>query len=65
MKIVIDARICIGAGNCVLLAPNVFDQRETDGIVTLLQANPSAAEQDTVRKAVHQCPSGAIRIEQG
>jgi hypothetical protein len=30
-----------GAGSCVLIAPEVFDQREDDGIVILLNAEPA------------------------
>jgi ferredoxin len=64
LKIVIDQQKCIGAGNCVLVAPRLFDQTDNDGIVMLLHATPSAAEQATARKAVDQCPSGAIQIDQ-
>jgi ferredoxin len=62
MKIAVDQHKCVGAGNCVLSAPLVFDQRESDGIVVLLQALPDAAQEDAVRKAARLCPSGAIRI---
>ena len=62
MKITVDQQKCVGAGNCVLNAPLIFDQRESDGIVVLLQAAPDAAFEDVVGKAVRQCPSGAIRI---
>ena len=30
MKVVIDQDKCVGAGQCVLLAPDVFDQRDED-----------------------------------
>ncbi len=42
MKITIDHDKCCGAGTCVLLAPDVFDQRDDDGIVILLDERPSA-----------------------
>jgi ferredoxin len=35
MTVTVDEDMCAGAGNCVLLAPEVFDQREDDGIVIL------------------------------
>ena len=40
MKITVDEAKCCGAGQCVLIAPEVFDQREDDGIVELLQPSP-------------------------
>ena len=36
MKVTVDEDKCCGAGTCVLLAPDVFDQRDEDGIVVLL-----------------------------
>ena len=39
MKIQADRDVCIGAGNCVLAAENVFDQ-DDDAIVVLLQETP-------------------------
>lgn len=59
MKIEVDRDICIGAGNCVLAAPAVFDQDE-DGIVELLTANPPPDQEAPVRQASLRCPSGAI-----
>lgn len=40
MKITVDEEKCCGAGQCVLIAPEVFDQRDEDGIVALLDATP-------------------------
>ncbi|MGW2711040.1 ferredoxin [Streptomyces sp. NPDC001356] len=56
----VDTEVCVGAGQCVLAAPGVFDQREEDGIVELLEPRPSRAVGDAVREAVHLCPAGAI-----
>ena len=33
MKITVDEEKCCAAGQCVLIAPEVFDQRDEDGIV--------------------------------
>jgi ferredoxin len=44
MQITIDEAKCCGAGQCVLVAPEVFDQRDEDGIVVLLDAAPDAAQ---------------------
>jgi ferredoxin len=60
MKIKADTEICIGAGMCVLTAPEVFDQSEDDGTVVLLDPDPPAAQEAAVRRAVQLCPSGAL-----
>ncbi len=64
LKVIIDESKCVGAGQCVWVAPQVFDQRESDGIVVLLQAEPPADLHDFVREAVAVCPAAAIRIEE-
>lgn len=64
MNLVVDQSVCIGAGLCVLSCAEIFDQRESDGIVTLLRAQVPDELSDSVIGAVRRCPSGAIRIEQ-
>ncbi|MFF4769720.1 ferredoxin [Streptomyces sp. AM 3-1-1] len=63
----VEARteVCVGAGQCVLAAPEVFDQDEEDGLVRLLDARPAAALLPSVREARHRCPSGAITLHDG
>ncbi|SEP47615.1 ferredoxin [Amycolatopsis saalfeldensis] len=62
MKVVIDQDRCVGAGQCVLAAPEVFDQREEDGIVVLLQENPPEELHTQVREAAQICPALAIEL---
>lgn len=64
MKIFIDQEKCVAAGQCVLYAPNVFDQREEDGIVFFVNENPGPEEAENVRQAAAVCPALAIRIEE-
>ncbi len=64
MKVVVDEHKCVGAGQCVWVAPAVFDQRPADGIVVLLEACPGPDDLPFVREAVHLCPARAIRIEE-
>lgn len=40
MKVVVDEDKCVAAGQCVAAAMDVFDQRDEDGIVVLLDENP-------------------------
>jgi ferredoxin len=62
MKVEIDDVACVGAGQCVLLAPEVFDQRDEDGIVLLLDDSPAPALQDAVRESAQVCPAAAIHL---
>jgi ferredoxin len=64
MKIVIDEDRCVAAGQCVAAAPDVFDQREDDGVVVLLDEHPPAELAGDVREAAAVCPALAIRIEE-
>lgn len=64
MKVSVDQDKCCGAGTCVLLAPDVFDQRDEDGIVVLLDETPSADLHDIVREAVSVCPGVAISVNE-
>lgn len=64
MKISADTDVCIGAGMCALNAPEVFDQSEEDGTVVVLAAEPPAAQEQLVRRAVQMCPSGALKLEE-
>lgn len=62
MRITADSDVCIGAGQCVLTLPSVFDQSD-EGTVVLLKTEPDADEEKRAREAVRLCPSGAITIE--
>jgi ferredoxin len=63
MKVTIDMDRCVAAGQCVLAAPDVFDQRDDDGVVVLLNASPPAEGVDAVRTAAALCPALAITVE--
>ncbi|MBM7785710.1 ferredoxin [Tenggerimyces flavus] len=63
MRLEVDRDVCIGSGNCVLTAPDIFDQ-DDDGVVTLLVADPDADSDTRIREAVERCPSGALAMVQ-
>lgn len=63
MKLEADREVCIGAGNCVMTASEVFDQ-DDDGTVVLLESRPSGEALAQVRRAVELCPSGALRLSE-
>ena len=45
-------------------APEIFDQRDDDGVVVVLDENPPAEQADHARKAEAGCPALAIHIEE-
>ena len=63
MRITIDQSKCIGSGHCVMSADEVFAQRPDDGIVVLLDANPTADLVDDVWEAADTCPARAIIVD--
>lgn len=63
MKVTVDQNICASSGNCVMNAPEVFDQRDEDGVVVLLNEHPTAEQTDGARQAAAACPAQAIHIE--
>jgi len=60
MRVTIDQERCCGAGLCVVAAPNVFEQRDEDGVVTLLRECPEESDEPLVLEAELICPSRAI-----
>jgi ferredoxin len=64
MKVTVDQDICASSGNCVMNAPEVFDQREDDGVVVLLNSHPTPEQADGARRAAAACPALAIHIEE-
>ncbi len=63
MKVTVDTGKCISSGQCVLTAPEVFDQRDEDGLVVLLNPGPPAELAGDVRQAATLCPALAITVE--
>jgi ferredoxin len=62
MRVAVDVSKCLSSGQCVLIAPEVFDQSEDDGTVLLLEETPGPDRWDRVREAAFVCPSGAITV---
>ncbi|MFC0628463.1 ferredoxin [Kribbella deserti] len=61
MDLTIDQDVCVGAGQCVMTAPEVFDQRDLDGVAFVLN-EPDAGQYDAIREAAMLCPSQAIQL---
>lgn len=64
MRIVTDTGRCVGAGQCALTEPKVFDQSDEDGTVVLLTDQAEGDVLDNVREAVDLCPSQALSLKE-
>jgi ferredoxin len=63
MRVTVDRERCIGAGNCALIAPAVFDQDADEAIVVLLDPSPPDGSRPAVQEAVDRCPAAVIVLE--
>ncbi|MFV2085517.1 ferredoxin [Micromonospora sp. LOL_021] len=59
--LVVDPDRCVGAGHCVRLAPELFDQDPVTGVVVGRGGAADPLDGDALREAVALCPSGALR----
>ncbi|MFJ8276370.1 ferredoxin [Streptomyces griseoviridis] len=62
MRVSVESERCCAAGQCVLAAPDVFDQRDEDGVVVLLDDRPPADRHAAVVEAAQLCPAAAIAL---
>jgi ferredoxin len=59
IEITVDRALCIGSGDCVDTAPNVFQLDEEDKAVVV---DPDGASVDDVLEAAGNCPVSAIFV---
>jgi ferredoxin len=59
IQITVDRAVCIGSGDCVDTAPNVFQLDEEDKAVVV---DPDGASVDEVVQAAGNCPVSAIFV---
>lgn len=56
-----DRDACIGAGQCVMTAPALFDQ-DDEGLVVTLGPSPRTDQEGAARQAVGLCPARALSL---
>jgi ferredoxin len=61
-RVRVDRQRCIGAGNCIYLAPTVFRWRAGEFLKAEV-LDPETVEDDVLLDAVASCPTQAILIE--
>lgn len=59
LRLAANRDVCIGSGLCVTADDSVFDQ-DDDGIVVIIDDQP--ADNEIIRNAVRNCPSGALQL---
>jgi ferredoxin len=63
MRVTVDRDRCLGSGNCIAWASEVFDQSDDDFLVVVLDENPRAERWEAVEQAARFCPAQAIHVE--
>lgn len=59
MKVRVDRDLCVGLGNCVALAPTVFEFDDEGKAIVL---DPDTVSDDALLEAAESCPYDAIII---
>lgn len=62
-RITADRDKCIGSGQCLLVAPELFDQ-DDDGFVAVLNDRVEMNTADGAVEAALLCPARAITVEE-
>jgi ferredoxin len=60
MKVKVDRELCSGVGNCVVIAPTVFELDDQNKAVVL---DPGSVDEKTLLEAAESCPEKAIIVE--
>jgi ferredoxin len=63
MKVVRDANRCELHGECLMIAPDVFEIEDDKDVVTVINPQPDEALREAVEQAVLMCPTSALRVE--
>lgn len=61
MRAVLDAHRCIGAGNCIFLAPTAFRWRVNEPAKAEL-LDISTVDEEVLQEAAMSCPTAAIML---
>ena len=64
MKVLLDHAMCQGHACCQDRCPEVFGTDEVEGKCVLLMQDVPLALHDKARKAVKNCPEGALSIRE-
>lgn len=62
LEIKIDRERCIGSGECLMSAPEIFDMGDDDAAILVSDGPPWRASDDLLREIASHCPSHAISL---
>jgi ferredoxin len=62
MVVRVDTTKCSGIGMCEMAAPRTFEVGD-DGQSRVLQAQPVGEDLEAARRAVADCPTGALSMD--
>ena len=63
MRVTVNQTTCIASGNCSVIAPKVFANRdEDDGFVSVIDDHPPKSDWTAAREAEALCPSATIHL---
>lgn len=63
LRVRVDRHRCIGAGNCITIAPTAFDWLEGD-FAKVDVVETTSVDEELLRDAVLSCPTQAIELEE-
>ena len=63
LQVRIERHRCIGAGNCITLAPTAFDWLKGEYLKAAL-VDPTSVDEEILREAVLSCPTQALVLEE-
>ncbi len=62
MRVTVDLNVCNGHGQCVIVAPEVFDLPDDFETVRLIMAEPGEESRGRVEEAAALCAVSAILV---
>jgi len=63
LRVTIDRPVCVGAGNCIAIAPTAFDWLEGD-FAKAAVVDVDSVDEEVIHEAALACPTFAINIEE-
>lgn len=62
-EVIANRDLCQGAGQCVLNAPDIFDQDDHEGLVLVERPEVGDEYEEQLLLAVDRCPAQAIKVQ--
>lgn len=59
-KAAVDHDLCVGSGDCALIAPGSFEVND-DGLAVVIEGAHNADTRQ-LEQAARECPTGAVRV---